>query len=47
MQRKMSLTNSSDMVGVYQSDEFVEKVARERLGLVRSDETVFIDVTGK
>lgn len=29
------------------SDELVESIARERLGLVRSDETVFVDITGK
>jgi len=28
------------------SDSTVERIARERLGLVRSDETVFVDVTG-
>lgn len=29
------------------SDDTIEHIARERLGLVRSDETVFVDVTGK
>ncbi len=29
------------------SDETVESIARERLGLVRSNETVFVDITGK
>ena len=29
------------------SDEYVEKAAREKLGLIRADETVFIDITGK
>lgn len=32
---------------VYGSDEYVERVARQRLGYVRPDETVFIDITGK
>ena len=29
------------------SDETIEHIARERLGLVRNDETVFVDITGK
>ncbi len=28
------------------TDDTIETIARERLGLVRSDETVFVDVTG-
>lgn len=29
------------------SDEYIEKVAREKLGMVKKDEIVFIDVTGE
>ena len=29
------------------SDEYIEKVAREKLGLVLPDETVYVDVTGR
>ena len=29
------------------SDEYIEKVAREKLGLIKNDEIVFIDVSGK
>lgn len=36
-----------DKEKVYRSDEFIERVARERLGFVRADETVFVDITGK
>lgn len=36
-----------DQEKVYGSDEYVEHVARKRLGYVRPDETVFVDVTGK
>ncbi|MBO4897277.1 MAG: septum formation initiator family protein [Clostridia bacterium] len=36
-----------DAAEMYSSDEFVERVARDSLGFVRSDETVFVDVTGK
>ena len=36
-----------DAAQFYSSDAFVERVARDSLGLVRSDETVFVDITGK
>lgn len=29
------------------SDEYIEKIARENLGMIRKDEIVFIDVTGQ
>ena len=29
------------------SDEYIEKIAREKLGMIRKDEIMFIDVTGK
>ena len=28
------------------SDEYIERIAREKIGLVRPDETVYIDSTG-
>ena len=29
------------------SDEYIEKVAREKLGMIRKDEIVFVDISGK
>lgn len=29
------------------SDEYIEKVAREKLGLIKNDEIVFIDISGE
>ncbi len=29
------------------SDEYIEKIAREKLGMIRKDEIVFVDVTGE
>ena len=29
------------------SDEYIEKIAREKLGMVRKDEIIFIDVNGE
>lgn len=37
-ERKTELENSSDL---YSSDEYIEEIARTRLGYVRSDEVVF------
>ncbi len=41
------LSRLSDLGSVYKSDTFIERVARERLGFVRSDETLFVDISGK
>jgi len=38
-ERKKSLTKDQSY---YSSDEFVEKIAREQLGLIRKDEIIFI-----
>ena len=46
-QTEQELEEINDSAAEYSSDEFVEKVARERLGLVRPDETIFIDVTNE
>ena len=32
---------------IVDSDEYIEKIAREKLGMVRKDEIVFIDITGE
>ncbi len=29
------------------SDEYIEKIAREKLGMIRKDEIIFVDVTGE
>lgn len=29
------------------SDEYIEKIAREKLGMIRKDEIMFIDITGE
>ena len=29
------------------TDEYIEKIAREKLGMIRSDEIVFIDISGQ
>ena len=36
-----------DKEKLYSQNDEIERIARDRLGLVRSDETVFVDVTGK
>lgn len=28
-------------------DEYIEKIAREKLGMIRKDEIVFVDITGE
>ncbi|MBO5059637.1 MAG: septum formation initiator family protein [Clostridia bacterium] len=29
------------------TDEYIEKVAREKLGMIKSDEIVFVDISGQ
>ena len=41
------LAQVQDMDRLAQSDAYIEKIAREKLGLVLPDETVFVDVTGR
>ncbi len=36
-----------DLKDVQDTDEYIEKVAREKLGLVHEDEKIFIDVSKK
>ncbi len=41
------LAEVQDLDTLSRSDEYIERVAREKLGLVLPDETVFVDVTGR
>ena len=36
-----------DKEKLYSQNDEIERIARDKLGFVRSDETVFVDVTGK
>ena len=42
-QRAEEIDNIMEKVG---NDEYIEKIAREKLGMIKKDEIVFIDVTG-
>ncbi|MDD6308470.1 MAG: septum formation initiator family protein [Clostridia bacterium] len=42
-----SLTQVQNLGAVSSSDAYIERMAREKLGLVLPDETVFVDVTGR
>lgn len=46
-EKKNELAAVEDKQKTGTSDAAIEHIARERLGLVRSDETVFVDITGK
>jgi len=35
------------MAEKFGTDEYIEKIAREKLGMIRSDEIVFIDISGQ
>ena len=41
------LAEVQDLDRISKSDAYIEKVAREKLGLVKPDETVFVDVSGR
>lgn len=41
------LAEVQDLDRISKSDAYIEKVAREKLGLVQPDETVFVDVSGR
>ena len=45
--KQKELKSLNDNEEYYASDEYIEKTAREKLGLIRADETVFVDITGK
>lgn len=40
--RQEEVDEMSEMVG---TDEYIEKIAREKLGMVKADEKIFIDVS--
>ena len=41
------LKEVQELESLSQSDAYIEKVAREKLGLVKPDEMVFVDVSGR
>lgn len=43
-QRIAEINAMAEKVG---TDEYIEKIAREKLGMIRSDEIVFIDISGQ
>ena len=43
-QKIKELDEVTQMVG---TDEYTEKVAREKLGMIKSDEIVFVDISGQ
>ncbi len=44
---KQNQAEVDEMRGKADTDEYIEKVAREKLGMIKSDEIVFIDVSEK
>ena len=45
--KKNEVSVIEDQTELYSQNDEIERIARDELGLVRSDETVFVDVTGK
>ena len=45
--KKNEVAELEDQAELYSQSDEIERIARDELGLVRSDETVFVDVTGK
>lgn len=43
-QRIKEIDETSQKVG---TDEYTEKIAREELGMIKSDEIVFVDISGQ
>ena len=43
-QRIEEINRMTETVG---TDEYIEKVAREKLGMIKSDEIVFVDISGQ
>ncbi len=43
---KQRMQEVDEMKDKVDTDEYIEKVAREKLGLIKDDEIVFIDVSG-
>ena len=46
-EKNKEVAELTDKAELYSQNDEIERIARERLGFVRSDETVFVDVTGK
>ncbi len=46
-QAETELSEVQDLDAFSHTDAYIERVAREKLGLVLPDETVFVDVTGR
>lgn len=46
-QQQKKLDELDELKTMVDSDEYIEKVAREKLGLIKENEIVFIDVTGE
>ena len=44
---KETLSKVEDLDTLSRSDAYIERLAREKLGLVLPDEVVFVDVTGR
>lgn len=44
---KKRLQEVDELKSQIDSDEYIEKIAREKLGLIKQDEIVFIDIAGK
>lgn len=43
-QRIKEIDEVTEKVG---TDEYIEKIAREKLGMIKSDEIVFVDISGQ
>ncbi len=41
------LEELEELVKIVDTDEYIEKIAREKLGLIKENELIFIDVSGE
>lgn len=46
-EKNSEVAELEDQKELYAQGDEIERIARDELGFVRSDETVFVDVTGK
>lgn len=46
-QEEKNAEQIEDLKELYESDEYKQRLARERLGLVEPDERVYVDISGK
>ncbi len=44
---KVRIAEVEDLKTKVDTDEYIEKVAREKLGMIKRDEIVFIDISGE